>query len=257
MVFCYMKAADGSRKPFPMHTKDDLASQLVSIRKKYPTYKSFGLASINDLWSEKDKQGAIKKMANDLRSAYIENKGNGKLQIKPLPLEAQVSPIYGMMSEDVDGDGNLDLLMVGNDYGMELYSGRHDAFNGLLLKGDGKGGFNSLSIAESGFFVKGDAKGLAKVHTANNEDIWIATQNQDSLLVYAKAANAENADAKWMDLKPDDFCADITYRNGKKRRVEFYYGSTYLSQSSRKFLIEKEAAKITVTNFKGAKREVL
>ncbi|MEJ7830535.1 MAG: VCBS repeat-containing protein, partial [Segetibacter sp.] len=67
MVFCYMKAADGSRKPFPMHTKDDLASQLVSIRKKYPTYKSFGLASMNELWSEKDKQGAIKKMANDLR----------------------------------------------------------------------------------------------------------------------------------------------------------------------------------------------
>ncbi len=146
---------------------------------------------------------------------------------------------------------------MGNDYGMEPYSGRHDAFNGLLLKGTGKGDFNSLSIEESGFFVKGDAKGLAKIHTANNEDIWIATQNQDSLLVYAKRPNAEIADAKWMNLKPDDFCADITYRNGKKRRVEFYYGSTYLSQSSRKFLIEKEAAKITVTNFKGAKREVL
>ena len=47
MLFCYMKAEDGSRKPFPMHTKDDLASQLVSIRKKYPTYKSYGLATMN------------------------------------------------------------------------------------------------------------------------------------------------------------------------------------------------------------------
>ncbi len=52
MLFCYMKADDGSRKPFPMHTKDDLASQLVSIRKKYPTYKSYGLATMNDLWTE-------------------------------------------------------------------------------------------------------------------------------------------------------------------------------------------------------------
>jgi len=77
------------------------------------------------------------------------------------------------------------------------------------------------------------------------------------LLVYATTPNVESVDAKWINLKPDDFSAYITYKNGKKRRVEFYYGSTYLSQSSRKFPIEKEAVKITVTNFKGAKREVL
>jgi hypothetical protein len=127
---------------------------------------------------------------------------------------------------------------------MEPYSGRHDAFNGLLLKGNGKGDFNSLPIAESGFFVKGDAKALARIHTAKNEDIFIATQNQDSLIAYSKTANTQGADAKWIDLKPDDFYADITYKNGRKRRVEFYYGSAYLSQSSRKFLIEKEALKI-------------
>ena len=257
MLFCYLKAADGSRKPFPMHAKDDLASQLVSIRKKYPTYKSYGLASINDLWNEKDKQGAIKKTATNLQSSYIENKGNGKFEMRPLPLQAQAAPVYGMVAEDADGDGNLDLLLAGNDFGMEPYSGRHDAFNGLMLKGDGKGEFKSLPIAESGFFVKGDGKGLARIHTAKNEDILIATQNQDSLMVYAKTADAASRDARWIDLKPDDFCADITYKNGRKRRVEFYYGSTYLSQSSRKLLIEKEAVKIIVTNFKGAKREAL
>ena len=257
MLFCYMKAADQSRKPFPMHAKDDLVSQLVSIRKKYPTYKAYGLATMDDLWSAADKQGAIKKMATYLQSAYIENVGNGQFAIKPLPVEAQTAPVYGMISEDANGDGNLDLLLVGNDYGMEPYSGRHDAFNGLCLKGDGHGNFSSLSVAESGFFVKGDAKGLARIHTARNEDIWIATQNQDSLMVYARTEKNKMADAKWINLKPDDFCADIIFKDGKKRRVEFYYGSAYLSQSSRKFLIEKEMLKITVTNFKGSKREVL
>lgn len=257
MLFCYLKAEDGSRKPFPMHAKDDLVSQLVSIRKKYPTYKAYGLATMDDLWNTQDKQGAIKKIATYLQSAYIENKGNGLFAIKPLPLEAQAAPIYGMMSEDINDDGNLDLLLVGNDYGMEAYSGRHDALNGLALMGDGRTNFKSLSVAESGFFVKGDAKGLAKIHTARGEDIWIATQNQDSLMVYAKTATDETADTKWINLEPDDFYADITYKNGKKRRVEFYYGSTYLSQSSRKFLIDKQAVKITVANFKGNKRDVL
>ncbi len=255
MVFCYMKGENNTRKPFPMNTKDDLASQLVSIRKKYPTYKSFGLASMNDLWSATDKQGAITKTTNYLQSAYIENKGGGKFTITPLPIEAQEAPVYGMMSEDIDEDGNLDLLLVGNDYGMEPYSGRHDAFNGLCLKGDGHGNFSPLTIAQSGFFIKGDAKGLAKIHTAGNEDVWIATQNQDSLMLYAKTNAQPNA--KWVNLKGDDFSADITYKNGSKKRMEFYYGSTYLSQSSRKLFIEKDMVNITVTNFKGIKRALL
>ncbi|MBA4167134.1 MAG: VCBS repeat-containing protein [Chitinophagaceae bacterium] len=257
MVFCYMQAEDGIMKPFPMHTKDDLVSQLVSIRKKYPTYKDYGLASMNDLWTDKDKENAIRKTANDLQTSYIENEGGGKFRIRPLPPEAQAAPVYGMMSEDVDGDGFLDLLLVGNDYGMEPYSGRHDAFNGLFLKGDGRGNFKSTSVAESGFFVRGDAKGLARIHGANKQDLIIATQNQDSLLIFAKPPGTDTATIKWIDLKPDDFCADIIFRDKKKRRVEFYYGSTYLSQSSRKFALERGMTEVMITNFKGNKRKVL
>ena len=51
MVFCYMLAEDSSVKSFPMHTKDDLSSQLISIRKKYPTYKAYGAATMDSLWS--------------------------------------------------------------------------------------------------------------------------------------------------------------------------------------------------------------
>ena len=256
MLFCYMKGSDGKRQPFPMHTRDDLSGQLVSIRKKYPTYKSYGLATINELWSEKDRQNAVVKTANDLQTSYLENKGNGQFVIRPLPLKAQAAPIYGMISEDLDGDGTLDLMLVGNDYGMEPYSGRHDAFNGLCLKGDGKGNFAEMTLQESGFFVRGDAKGLVKLHTAKGEDIWIATQNQDSLEVVSKPAPYPAA-AVWKALKPDDLYADILYADGKKKRVEFYYGSTFLSQSSRKLYIEKKTAKITVTNYKGQKRDLL
>jgi hypothetical protein len=251
-----MKGENGNRKPFPMHAKDDLTSQIISIRKQFPTYKDYGMASMDDLWPRKNRENAIKKTATNLQTSFIENKGKGKFSLKPLPLEAQTAPVFGMISEDLDGDGNLDLLMVGNDYGMEPYSGRHDAFNGLVLKGDGNKNFKALTIEESGFFVKGDAKGLARIHTAKNEDIWIATQNSDSLIVLHKnKSKAENT--KWLTLKPDDFCADITLKNGIKRKVEFYYGSTFLSQSSRKFLIDKDAVKLTITNFKGQKRQAL
>ena len=254
MVFCYMKAEDGARKPFPMTAKDDMVSQMIGIRKKYPTYKAYGLATMDDLWPPKDRENAQMLRATDMASSYIENLGNGKFAIHALPAEAQTAPIYGMAGDDLDGDGNLDLLMVGNDYGMEPYSGRQDAFMGLYMKGDGKGHFTPLSITASGFYVKGDAKGLTKIHTARNEDIYIATRNQDSLIAYTISAPGQTT--RWIDLRPQDFSADILYRDQHKKHLEFYYGSTYLSQSSRKLPIDPNVTKLIITDYQGNKREI-
>ena len=107
----------------------------------------------------------------------------------------------------------------------------------------------------AGFLVKGDAKALAKIHTNDNSDLWIATQNQDSLVTLALSNKA--TESKWVDLKPDDFAADIVYKGGTKRRVEFYYGSSYFSQSSRKFMIPRNAVSVQITGFKGTKRRLL
>tara|TARA_R110002049_G_scaffold9962_2_gene49658 strand:- start:22617 stop:26159 length:3543 start_codon:yes stop_codon:yes gene_type:complete len=257
MVFCYIKGDDGIRRSYPVPSRDDMVSQVLPTRKKFPTYKSYGLATIDEIISEADRKNAIVLNATEMRSSYIENKGDGTFEIKPLPLQAQEAPIYGMIAEDIDNDGNLDVILVGNDYGMDPYSGRHDAFTGLCLKGDGKSGFAEVSLTQTGFFVSGDAKGLATLHTAKNEDVIIATQNQNNLLVFNKNDIHNKDIVKWIDLKTDDFTADILYKDGSKKHMEFYYGSTYLSQSSRKLAIEKNAKKITITNFKGNKRDVL
>lgn len=256
MVFCYMKAADGTRQPFPIASRDDLVAQVITMRKKFPTYKSYGLATLMDVWSESDRENALVMQATEMRSSYFENKGDGYFEIKPLPLEAQTAPIFGIKAEDVDGNGTLDLILVGNDYGMDPSSGRHDAFNGLVLQGDGKGNFSPMPVAKSGFFVPGDGKALATLHTAKNEDILLATQNQDSLKVFSKGGGNKKNIVKWITLKPDDFSAEIQYQDGSKRRVEFQYGDTYLSQSSRRLPVEKNVKKITVTNFQGKQREV-
>jgi len=257
MVFCYLLAPDGTKKSYPMPSRDDLVSQVISMRKKFPTYKAYGYASMHDIWNDNNLKDAIVMKATDMQSSYIENKGNGHFTIKPLPLQAQQAPVYGMKSEDIDEDGNLDVIMVGNDYGMDPYSGRHDAFIGLCMKGDGKGNFVPVDLQKSGFFVNGDGKGLATVHTAKNEDILIATQNQDSLMVYSKNPSYRKDILKWIGLKPDDFYTDVIYKDGKKRRIEFYYGSTYLSQSSRTLPIDKNYKAVTITNYKGIKRKIL
>ena len=257
MVFCYLKAAGGSRKLFPMSTRDDLVSQVITMRKKFPSYKSYGYATMQDIWSAKDEQDAVKLNATEMRTSYIENLGNGQFKITPLPLEAQTAPVFGMVCQDADGDGNPDLLLVGNDYGMDPYSGRHDAFNGLCLRGDGKGSFAPMSVTRSGFFVNGDAKGLSTIRTAKNETIIVATQNQDSLLVFNKNVVERNITNKWIPLQTNDMAAEVLLKNGTKRKLEFYYGSTFLSQSSRGFYTDDTMKQVTITNFKGIKRRVL
>lgn len=256
MIFTYEKGKDEIKRPYPIHTRDDLIKQSLSIRRDYPTYKSFGNASLDELWTEKEREGALIMEANNLASSYIENKGNGKFEMKDLPFEAQQAPVFGVISKDINNDRNLDLIMVGNDYGMDPLSGRHDAFNGLCLLGDGKGGFKSLTIAESGFYVKGDGKGLATLQNTNGDEFIIASQNQDSLLVYSPNRADLQKVNKNVRLKPNDVTAEIFYKDGTKAMREFYYGSGFLSQSSRMIAYHDDIEKIIVTDFSGNKREL-
>ncbi|WP_243745487.1 VCBS repeat-containing protein [Segetibacter sp. 3557_3] len=255
MLFCYTLSTDSSRKPYPMHTRDDLISQLITIRKKYPTYKSFGRASLADLWPPDLTRGALVLKATDMNSSYFENKGNGQFTIKALPLEAQTAPVYGIINKDINEDGFDDLLLVGNDHGMEPGSGRHDAFNGLYLQGDGKGNFDPVPLAQSGFYVPGDAKALAGVHSPRG-NLFLATQNQDSMVVFARSASLPASTPRWIQFKDQEFTAELTYGNGSKQKVECYYGSTFLSQGTRILQINNDVKEVIISDFKGNKRTV-
>ncbi|WP_158557121.1 VCBS repeat-containing protein [Mucilaginibacter conchicola] len=253
MIFCYLKDENGECKPFPMHTRDDMITQMISMRKKYKSYKEFGRATMDDLWSADDKKGALTLKATDMNTSIIINKGNGQFAISALPYEAQIAPVYGLIPQDIDHDGNLDLLMTGNDFGMEPFTGRHDAFNGLFLKGNGKGGFVSTSLAQSGLLVPGDAKGFAKVRGSDGSNIFVATQNQDVIKAFKTTAPDK---VKSIRLKPTDAYAILNFKNGSKKRVEFYYGSSFLSQSTRTFEVGNDVKDMTITDYKGNKRQV-
>ena len=92
-----------------------------------------------------------------------------------------------LQAEDVNADGNLDFMAVGNSYAPDVVSGRCDAFIGLVMLGDGKGAFQSLPVTRSGFFVNGDGKAIAQI-TAGGEFLTVVSQNNDSLKVFPKNA---------------------------------------------------------------------
>ena len=255
VLVAYGWAEDGSRAPFPLHAKDDFTSQFLRVRRQFPTYEKYGLATIHTIFDDSELSNATVLEATTMASSYLENVGGGKLKIRALPTKAQFAPVYGMLTGDYNQDGHLDALLVGNEYGMEVFAGRHDASTGVYLTGDGSGNFRTVSNAESGFFVDGDAKAMAEIRGADGTPLIAVTQNQDSLRLFAPGAMSAQQ-SQIIPLQPTDAWAEVTFASGKTQRRELYYGSTYLSQSSRTLVLGEDVTSVIVYNFMGEKREV-
>ncbi len=180
----FMKDKDGSYKEYPAESRDEVVAQLPFLKKKFITYKSFAEATIDQLFNESQLSGSLKSHANYFSCSYLHNLGNGKFEMKPLPAIAQLAPVFGMIADDFNKDGNTDILLCENDYGAEVSNGRLDASNGLLLQGDGKGNFTPLSIQQSGFYLPGNGKSLTAFKSADGHQLVAATQNRGFLKVF-------------------------------------------------------------------------
>ena len=238
----------GVRKEFPVHARDEMVQQIVGIRKKYNRYVDYAKATIHEIIPE--ATNAFKLQVNYLANSVIENKGNGKFDLVPLPAVAQLAPIYGMGIQDINEDGNLDLLISGNDHGNEIVNGHYDALNGLVLLGDGQKNFKPLTIQESGLFIPGDGKGLVQLVVGKRYTL-AATQNKGLLKMFA-------LEKKYpvIRLNSDDIKAIVHLKNGKRRLQEIYHGDAFISHSARLLLVNGSVAKVEVINTKGVKRNV-
>jgi hypothetical protein len=248
----FLKDEQGKLQEFPVSGRDDMTRQMISMKKKFTNYKSYAKATFDQILSPEQRQGALRLKANTLKSCYLRNDGNGKFTMIPLPMQAQLSVINGMEVGDFDGDSNLDVLINGNDYGTDVSIGRYDALNGLVLKGDGKGGFLPLSILQSGIYLPGNGKALVKLRDGNNQVLMAASQHKDFLKIFKQqSAN------KTIAVQPDDSYAIISYKNGKMARQEFYHGSSFLSQSARFISNSDQIKSISVVNNAGKKRSLM
>jgi hypothetical protein len=138
---------------------------------------------MQDIFGSSPLQRAIHYQADTFASVYLQNEGAGKFAAVQLPNLAQLSPIKGMVVDDVDGDGHLDLIVAGNLYDMEPNTPRADAGNGLWLRGDGKGHFAAMSPTETGFLAPLDVSALGLVRTRAGKMVLVANAG-DSLQTF-------------------------------------------------------------------------
>ena len=130
-IVCTYKNA----KYYPLLGLDELASQIVRLRKKFTSYKSFAGKSIEEIFEKAVLKKATILEVHTLASGYLKNENN-TFTFVPFQNELQVSPITTFLNYDFDADGEKDILVGGNYFGVAPFHGRFDSFSGALIKNE-------------------------------------------------------------------------------------------------------------------------
>jgi hypothetical protein len=105
----------------------------------------------------------------------------------------------GLAVGDLDGDGNEDLFLSQNFFGMPPGDGRLDAGRGLVLRGDGKGGFSPMPGQVSGIKVYEEQRGCALADYDGDGRVDLAvTQNNGQTRLFHNVAGAPGLRVKLM-----------------------------------------------------------
>jgi enediyne biosynthesis protein E4 len=178
IVSCYNGPAS-----YPIVMRDPLIKSLPFLKSRYLNYKDYARQTVTDIFPPEVLADAVVKKAETFATTLVRNDGGGAFTLVPMPREAQIAPVYGILASDFDRDGAVDLLLAGNFDGVEPQIGRMSASYGLFLRAGGKGNFTPVRTVESGFFVPGQARDIQRIGTRQG-DLYVVARNNDRPLVF-------------------------------------------------------------------------
>ena len=167
---------------YPIVQLKDLWMQIPSLKKKYLKFENYKNEKLFDLFEEDVLNSSLKLYTYKLNtSLWINNKGINFSEID-LPSQSQFSPVYAIILDDINLDGNKDIIMGGNQYKIKPEIGIHDASYVSTYLGDGKGNFKYLDNKKSGIFIRGQLRDIIKIKRKKEEN-FIFALNNDSLKI--------------------------------------------------------------------------
>lgn len=169
-------AKDYKDKIVPTRGRQCSSEQMPFIEEKYETYKAFANADVIDILGSKNIKEGIQLQAVDFHSYIVWNE-NGRFEFQKLPMLAQAFPINDILIQDLNDDGQQDIILIGNDYNTEYETPRLDAGSGLILIQESEKKFKPLNPTQSGLYSPGDTKKIRTVSSSNGQYIIIANNN--------------------------------------------------------------------------------
>lgn len=174
-------------RSYPLALRDDLIKALPSFAARFRSYEDYAHRSVTEIFSPQQLEGAVVQTAYTFATSLARQNGDGSFSLVPLPREAQLAPVYGILADDIDGNGTADVLLAGNFDGVKPEIGRMSASYGLVLQGDGRGNFVPVRTVESGFLVPGQSRDIQRVRTARGRQ-YVVARNNDRPLVFRRSS---------------------------------------------------------------------
>jgi hypothetical protein len=226
-------------KLYPWRTRRDLGMAIPSVLKRFPRNDYYARATLEEILGADRIAAAMRFEATEFRSGVFLSQPDGTHRFEALPRIAQISPFQGLVAGDFDGDGRADIYAVQNSYAPIPPVGRFDGGLSQLLRGDGRGGFTPVPLAQSNLIVPGDAKALAV--TDLDLDGWpdfLVTRNNSTTLAFRNhGIEGRNSMRVVLSGPPGNPTAvgariAVDHTDGSTQTSEVHAGSGYCSQST-------------------------
>lgn len=170
-------------KRYPMALRHDLLEKLPNLEKKYPDYKSYAGQTISDIFTSEELEQSQHYAATKLESVVAWNDGSGNFRMEELPMRSQLTSQYGLLAEDITGDGIKEILMGGNLYNTKPEVGRYDAGYGVTLSLV-EDSLSEIPTARSGFLVEGQVRHIKSINSKKYGRIILVARNDGGLKVF-------------------------------------------------------------------------
>jgi enediyne biosynthesis protein E4 len=173
---------------YPIHMRKELMAQLPNLKKQNLKASDYSKRTIDNIFKPDVVNNSLMRSVNISESIIAVNNGMGKFSIVKLPARVQWSCICGISCSDVNKDGQMDIIMGGNNFNMKPQFSRQDASYGHVLLGDGKLGFEWENYSESGFFIREEIRHLKSFRDKKGNQYLIAVINggQPKVFNYTK-----------------------------------------------------------------------
>ena len=239
---------DGSH---PIISRDQFLGQLAFLKSTYTSYESYAATTTKQLFSEEDWDDVSINNATTLETSILMNYGGDSLQKINLPQELQLSPIFAGVSLDIDGNGQDEILLSGNFYSNNASSGPLASSTGALVEY-----INGQTIVSRGHTIgidyRGDRKSLVAIKLSTGDIAMISAVNDGELTLHKV-----NSDIQTLPYEAQEYRARIRMTDGTVLMKESYYGSSYLSHSSRILILPNDWQEVTFIDYSGEERRVL
>ena len=225
----------------PVRGKSCSQNAMPFVREKFRTYHDFASASLTDIYTSAALEDSQVFEVNTLDSSILWNDGTGKFSLEPLPHLAQISPAFGVVATEINGDGIPDVYLVQNFYNPQRETGKMAGGLSLLLLGRGNQRFEEIWPSSSGLIVPDDAKGLSLCDWDNNgrPDFTIGVNNGMTKTFENTIADSSQQKCTRVHLigakgNPTAIGAKVTVvgHDGNRQTDEVCAGGSYLSQST-------------------------